>query len=720
MKRKNCWMIILAMFLFIITSYSALADWTMFQNDLNNTGMFTEEDGTWTATNIYTTTSEGSTFEPLVIDWDNDTVTEVIVADSNTVYVYNFSATTQTLVQEANITLNGTQQNMWSTFQTAGDWKVIGIFGERIYTLDYDGTTIVIDGQFTSSGVSGISCTGSICYYANVDGNITMSNATGIYNYNISNDNLFFFSNSETHSAKYSPIIVDLDGAGDDELVIACDPSDNGKHGICVINLTNMELDTAFSADGMVQFEMSAKNEEPIVTGIAVHDIDGGNPEIVSTYYGRGGSGGAGGYTWDARIKVLNASGATRWGGTYGTQIDSQEVKTAVGSVVFTSNPVIADFTGASSTIDVCVWCEDVQLGSRLEHTFACYDLHNGTQTFNFHYENDGINPDDDVYWRNGYNLISADMDTSALFEIITGVGIFQYDNETEFDLIPFTSDNASTSNTFIGTQDIDDNNNLDIIGQGSGITFAALSTIEDELPELLINLTHAGYGSDYGFTDPICLNTTVTYSAQQCGIPGECNYNDDSTNQRLASSCGLNSSFMDYGTWNAGSPTFQCYYNVTGVYSLTIYLQDEAHPTDFSQFNPTVITVNVIDGVDGLTCNTGSDVGVGEEEPLTADAEAEAAADAVDDSMDSTLDILLGTSTTLKFIVGVAIVIGIILMAAQYTQNGLILAIIGMFGVIIVTLLGLMPIYLLILMILIMLLLVILAKTILNTQSAA
>jgi len=250
---------------------------------------------------------------------------------------------------------------------------------------------------------------------------------------------------------------------------------------------------------------------------------------------------------------------------------------------------------------------------------------------------------------------------------------------------------------------------------------WTAWSNFTNSPPELNNTKTKGGY-SGYP-TSPVCVNgTAINFNAVQCsGIITNCNYRNDvdTDTERIVTNCGFNefgtatgdpTLARVNGTFGLTNPTFSCYYNKTGTYSVRLYLQDNFNTGDFTKYNTEIITINVIDGIPGTTCDTGEIV----ESPEDAgvDAEATPEQEAIDDSIESTMGILFGTSSNMKLIVGVAIIIGIIVLIAQATNGAAIPSIAGgLLGVIIVTFLGFFSIWIMLLILITLVLLLLLSK---------
>ena len=234
----------------------------------------------------------------------------------------------------------------------------------------------------------------------------------------------------------------------------------------------------------------------------------------------------------------------------------------------------------------------------------------------------------DNVYAEHGRPIISARVlsTSETTFDLITGKVILELISSSGMRFLNFTtsSPTGSLDNTaYPAVEDVNGDGVLDICTQRSGQTACVTSGQGNGVPTLNNSLTNGGYGSAPGVANaPICVNTTVTFSATECGsVP--CNYFNDvlQDTERLATNCGQGSNGFPTGSTTDGlengtlvntRPNFECFYNQTGLFSVTIFLQDDANLGDETQFNTQALLVNVIVGQDGVTCNTGSSIPAG------------------------------------------------------------------------------------------------------------
>lgn len=275
---------------------------------------------------------------------------------------------------------------------------------------------------------------------------------------------------------------------------------------------------------------------------------------------------------------------------------------------------------------------------------------------------------------------------------------------------------------------DIDGDNLDEIINFGTDNTKIYKSGFANEPPNLYNNISYGGY---YGYMNPVCVNSTALFLAAECYAFDDCNYDNDLGGdlERIVSNCGVNpdgspnsnpTTFRSEGSYDLAQPEFYCYYNVTGTFSVRLYLQDTANDDDYSVFNTQSILINVIDGIPGSTCNIpGTQITVpSDNEPVP---EATPEQEAIDNSIDSTMGILFGTSSRMKLIVGLAIIIGVIVLVAKHTKGAPIPTIAGaILTLIMVTFLGFFDIWIMLLVLIAMLLLMFLIKFIVPSGNGA
>lgn len=105
-------------------------------------------------------------------------------------------------------------------------------------------------------------------------------------------------------------------------------------------------------------------------------------------------------------------------------------------------------------------------------------------------------------------------------------------------------------------------------------------------------------------YNGPICQGTTITFQAQECpGTGSGCNYNNEPSteSERLSTTCGTGVATV--GAFALTNPRVNCTYPTAGTFSVTLFLQDQGNPGDLSQSSGN-IPINVVNGIPGQTCN--------------------------------------------------------------------------------------------------------------------
>jgi len=196
-----------------------------------------------------------------------------------------------------------------------------------------------------------------------------------------------------------------------------------------------------------------------------------------------------------------------------------------------------------------------------------------------------------------------------------------------------------------------------------------------------------------------ICILKTV-----ECLYSDDCNYNNDvaTDTERIVTDCGKTT--KENGTYSNTNPVFSCVYNETGTYTVRLYLQDSANDEDFSQYNTEDIRVNVIDGIDGLTCNTNI-ISSTDDIPVVADV-------AVEGDFDSLWDSLFNGSEILKFLLAMILIIGAIFATTQVTQNSFVVALVGVLVMGGCTVFGILSAWIMIIFLISMVLLLVMKAT--------
>jgi len=356
----------------------------------------------------------------------------------------------------------------------------------------------------------------------------------------------------------------------------------------------------------------------------------------------------------------------------------------------------------------VCAIGRTIQTGSNNPYTLLICGYDNSTD-FERILE---IQMDTEAY-QSLDSIACADMDGDGVDEIVTPLRIYNID---ETQLQNFSG--AALDST-VTLADVDGDSELEVIVSTASSTKIFFSTFENLPPTIWNNLSYGGY---FGYYNPVCVNTTITFEAQECGgTVTDCNYDNDASEdtERIVTNCGFDTSgspnsnpdtHLENGTPALANPQFSCYYNQTGVFNVRMYLQDQADLTDYTVYNTQKISLTVIDGVQGVTCNVpGSYVS----DPGDQAAEA-TGTEAIDSAIDSTLGILFGTSQTVMLIVSMGVTIGLAVAAATVAGP------VGFAGAallssILFTFLGMLPAWIFILILISMVLMVVISKFITN-----
>jgi len=137
------------------------------------------------------------------------------------------------------------------------------------------------------------------------------------------------------------------------------------------------------------------------------------------------------------------------------------------------------------------------------------------------------------------------------------------------------------------------------------------------------------------------------------------------------------------------------------------LYLQDEANPTDLTQFNSDNININVIDGIAGLTCNVATSL-----ISSTDDIPVIATTDEALGDFDSLWDSLFNGSEILKFLLAMILIIGSIFATTQVTQNSFVVALVGVLVMGGCTVFGILSAWIMIIFLISMVLLLVMKAT--------
>ena len=723
---KRLMLLLFALSLILITTAAAsfTNEWGEYQDDASNRGFVHDETGHFTSIETQWSTTNGMSYQPLIANVTGNSDKEIIIYSGNYLQLYDNELR---LLDEINIGFPlQSQPTLYKPEHN--NITYIAFVANNNLTI-YDGELIKITNislNITSGGnATGVRYKNDYLYV------ITRSSATTNRYYKI-NTSFTIINNSLITSGKIKgiPAISDIDNDGIDEIGYVCDPDNNGELGLCIVDSNTGILDISFSTDGKIDNIADGL----IISSPVFYNLNGAGYEEIIIY-----SKDATGQDY-AQVDVFKSDGTN-----YGAFPKS----TGYAGATSVSTPIITDF-GASgsctnyyfygggactsitdrsecineknifgqrlcewnpSEADICVITSRATTSSEpMARRLTCFKSDGSTR---FNYNNSGglVTPFE-------FPIIAADANGDGIDEIISSFGIF---NSSGSLILNFA--NLSLSSNYPAIADVTGDNEFEIIMTNATRTVLLYSSFINAPPTVNNTIDNGGF---FGWPNPVCNGTVITFQAQECGGSADCNYDNDGSEdeERIATNCGIGAdgtsieshlTNLDYGNYTGSNPEFDCYYNHTGYMTVRLFLQDEFNDDDFSEYNENLISFNVIAGVPGITCNIAESY---VEEPSDNEDESTTAAEqATNDAIDDSFGLLFGTgasSDKLKLIVGLAIVIAIIIWAAQQgVHSGQALLGIGIITTLMVTFIGLLTPAIIILVIAALLLIIILGKAI-------
>ena len=647
--------------------------WDQFAGTNGNTRI--ASDGNWNV-DVSDSTALGYApkYSPVAKDIYGDSEQELVITDGSTIRIYNpFGSAQVEFTPPATVNSEITLTSNYIVF-TATD--------NLIYTYSYDGSTLnhvnnvtIIRGEagspYYNSTNKNIKCeidNPTICFFLNDFGNVceydvenSVNNATCYIAYNQ--------STTDSYKAAIGTLY-----AGDQESFVT--KVDDKR--IMVFDTNLNQIDSRFSSDGL--YDAQVGNVPPLtaVSNPMVLNVDTlGNGEIILNTFDA-----IAGNTY-AEIEILNSDGTDKVLGLSSSPFQYDTVANT-GGTSYASDPVAVSKESAGGLdYQICA------LGySQALQSFECLDFSIPPLVSFLDISHTEDYPTLGSASKTlTHQFASSDADGDGNSQLIVQGGILNVVGSpaTKAYNFTFTRDNYN-----VFASDLNNDGDLKVILYNTSQALLVGSSFTNQPPTIFNNLSRGGYGSNLGYDSPICLGSTITFSAVE-----DTTYSNDASSdlERIISNCGQqgdgspSASFTSgvvNGTYDTTTPIYQCTYNQSGIFNVRLYLQDDSNTVDFTQYNTETIVLNVIDGVNGVTCNlddatqAGDDVVVGSSQ--------------VDDDIEASLGILLGTSTQLKLIVGIALLIGIMVAVAQHTHNGFVLAGTGILGAIMLTFLGLLP----------------------------
>lgn len=631
--------IIIIMFLLMIPLVTATFtnEWGEYQDDYTSRGFVNDERGYFETGITKISIAQGTNFQALLIDADNDGNIEGIGSNGN--YVMVWSITNSAITEIASISLGAAQTTQHTALPPNYDGdeytEWITIHGSNISVLEYNGTSLNLQCSNTTlaTTISGIRCkniSGTIgCYWTTNGGNITEFNplTCGITQYNIGGNTLFNIRE------KLTPVIEDIDNDGSQNIIINCQNS-TIRESICSIEQNSMTLDwrrqfsgastNTITIGGILVYPMAADSSSydscvkvcddsfPLVNvpiigllyklpynscvngcgfflGTGTY---GGSNKVITSYSA---AGGANEFVQDGFMAIINNDGSISSNIMVYDDGGSATAAIAGGVTIINRND--------SFNSPVCTVFKIGVTQTRL----YCID-YSGTIVYATSNLPISLSPTVGSLELPAARMLS----NSSYFQLVKANNIIELKDGNAV-----TIHNISTGAILSGSTSLADVNkdlSLDVCVQNAGVFSCLLASIIDEPPEIYNNYSYGGYGHDLS-AFPVCLNSSVNFVGQECGGTASCNYDNDLEEnvERLVSNCGKDfygsvvsgyDTFLVFGDYAGSNPSFSCYYNVTGTFSVRLYLQDASNNDTYSQYNTQPFSITVIDGEPGVTCD--------------------------------------------------------------------------------------------------------------------
>lgn len=618
---------VLGILILLITVSSALAlsGWESFQDHPTSRGFVHDLSSTWDDSPEFTASvASGSLHQPLVADFDGDGNPNVMQFIDNFLVVFEGNEAGDAAFNDIAFALIGnssqTEPALWENPST-GQVHWVTIANNQFWDYTWTGGTNDPTYMTTNTSIldtcnrwAGLKCVDDSCYALCEN---TASVRTRAFRFNMTSGEItagINLTNGSTNvrlKTNGATAITTVGSAGP-IIGFACDANGDGQYGVCAVKGRTLDFDTTFSSDGIIdQIQTNTNQAEAISNPVWMSD-SGAGLEFMVIAYQKTATCGALGSNKDPCVSVYTRSGTNSWT----TCADSLAACPSSNTFLCCSNGLTTDNQFLSqpfvATVDddfkICLSQSSFTTAVGTRALIGCLDATDGSRDTN-----------------RSFGIVSA---TSTNFfgspwssgQIVNNFAFTSSHNESDdylyFGNIIVTNHSMTTtvnlSSTITANQemasfyDVDGAGNGDILTSGTTVTRVLFQVGEAEIndpPTLFQNMTSSGY---YGYyTGPICKGTTITYRAQECpGVGSGCNYNNDLSDdtERLKTDCGYGNTTT--GSFAATQPTVNCLYNTTGTFSTTIYLQDDANPSDLSQYNTESIIINVIDGIPGSTCN--------------------------------------------------------------------------------------------------------------------
>lgn len=585
-------------------SLRSLGQWGMAQGDSHREGLNAAVSANWE--NISQTISISSTlgtYQPMIADIDGDGSLEVINSLSNSVQVFEVDSNNNFYLGSA-FDIGAAQFSPYTvTKRYDSDDYLEFAYGHntKIGLLQYDGISITTELNATLNATYGSVLGAPVCLnISNIFRCIftTRDSANIIHLISLFRNNTLGNHLKTEYIGTYDkriyaskfPVYEDLHNTGHIILIFPCDDDSDGNTGVCAYDSFTNALDTSFSGDGKIDDINGLTSENPVDMKLMSYYTGSGNFNLLLMCEGVFAG------TQTGSFNVISSSGSVLATRTFDTSTFQITGSMAVGN--FLSN----------TYYDACLFYNKGTTSSNIK----CYSSKNLSVSYFATAAHNILH---------GLILIGSGAGGSQPLTI-ADYGLGNYNSIFAGNKIVTLSPSLKTNSLGSYSQlmsipiDFNQDGTGDVCGAYLNNFVCVRTNATNNPPVLDPARLYSGY---YGYYPVVCLGSDTTFRAQECGGSiTACNYNNDlaADQERMISNCGKNAAGypssdkltnIETGAFAGSQPEFSCQYNHTGVFHVTIYLEDGANIGDRNAFNPDEIAIQVLNGTDGVTCNINS-----------------------------------------------------------------------------------------------------------------
>lgn len=692
--------------------FAAITGFESYQDYRGNRGYVRDIYSYWNTTpDLSADVGAGSLYQPLVADYDGNGEQNIMQFINNNLYVFiGQELGTPSLTNVGVVALpNDTQTHPALWLNNSNDkitWLTVA--NNSLFAYTWDGDLYGFHNAFADNSQidgctswSGIKCSSNDYCYA-VCRNDSISTHMVRFDMNVGTYTIGASLGNITLKTYGIPAISNS-GLTFDDIAFACDVNRNNNFGLCVVRGDTLGFDTTFASVGYID-DISAyfsNQPEAISNPIWLPATGGLFESIYISYLKSATCALASAHT--PCLGSYTRSGINSWATCANDiavcptkpsmpccnpnfAVDTVYVGQPFGAYLGDELKICAAESAGYATTMKLLGCLDVTTGSRDVNLTA------GTVAgaVNFY----------GTTWSSGRitnGLAFANTGDITNDYLVFGNALYKAKNSSSMALAVDMSA-VYGNNEMISFYDITGDGNGEILTSKALSTKALYSAVPLSVNNVPVIDNSKATGGYYGYyVGATCLGTTVTFEARQCPSEFGCGYSNDvsSDTERLSTDCGTGTA--TYGAYSADNPKVVCNYNTTGAYPVRIYLQDNIHASDLTQYNSELIMVNVIDGIDGTTCNIEM---ISSPKPKGGNLTSQQieAQTIIDTSINDVFDIFLGTSPYLKGFFAMLIILFVVYeFATKLPSSPVIAAIAGMITAIFLTTIGFIPLFLMI-----------------------